>query len=112
MDNDFPLMLYGFPATGREPAQLEDGSYDTLTVKDADERAAAISEGWFAHWPDAKAAHAGAAKVAAETAAAAANNAPPTRAELEAKAATLGIAFSPAIGDKKLAERIDDALRA
>lgn len=47
---------------------------------------------------------------AAEAAAAAqkerADIAPPTRAELEAKATELGIEFSPNIGDKKLAERI------
>lgn len=36
--------------------------------------------------------------------------APPTRAELEAKAAELGIDFSPRIGDKKLTERIEAAL--
>ncbi len=39
-----------------------------------------------------------------------ADNAPPTRAELEAKAAELGIEFSPRIGDAKLAERIAAAL--
>jgi len=36
--------------------------------------------------------------------------APPTREELEAKATELGIEFSPRIGDKKLAERIEAAL--
>lgn len=38
------------------------------------------------------------------------DNAPPTRAELEAKATELGIEFSPNIGDKKLGERIAAAL--
>jgi hypothetical protein len=39
------------------------------------------------------------------------DNAQPTRAELEQKAAELGIEFSPRIGDAKLAERIADKLK-
>lgn len=35
-----------------------------------------------------------------------------SRAELEAKAKELGIEFSPRIGDEKLKERIDEALKA
>lgn len=41
-----------------------------------------------------------------------ADDTPPTRAELEAKANELHIEFSPNIGDKKLAERIQAALDA
>jgi len=55
-------------------------------------------------------------RAAAEVAAAAAQqeqaDAPPTRAELEIKAAELCIEFSPNIGDKKLAERIATKLGA
>lgn len=40
------------------------------------------------------------------------DNAPPTRAELEAKANELGVEFSPRIGDAKLFERIEAALAA
>ena len=41
-----------------------------------------------------------------------AGEAPPTREELEAKAGELGIEFSPKIGDKRLAERIEEALKS
>lgn len=51
-----------------------------------------------------------AAAAAAATARKNADSAPPTRAELEAKATELGIEFSPNIGDKKLGERIAAAL--
>lgn len=111
MDNQFPLMLYGFPSIGRDQVQLEDGIYDTVVVADAAQHAAALAEGWFEHWPDAKAAATAAKQASAAKAAANAETAPPTRAELEQKAAELGITFAPNIGDAKLAERIAEKLK-
>jgi hypothetical protein len=98
---DFPRMVYR--AGGTE--EIHGGRFATLIVNDQDELDAALADGWHLTTPDAKAAtEKPAARQALD------DNAPPTRAELEAKAAELGIDFSPRIGDAKLAERIDAAL--
>lgn len=73
----------------------------------------AMSKGWFGtvgEATEAKAAIAAPAPPAPPADPADADSAPPTRAELEAKAGELGIEFSPRIGDKKLMERIEAAL--
>lgn len=70
-----------------------------------------LAEGWSTSKADAIA-----AKTAVPVAAAAAlsddvSDAPPTRDELERKAAELGIRVDKRWGDKTLAERIGDALK-
>lgn len=70
-----------------------------------------VAEGWSTSKADAIA-----AKTAVPLAAAAAlsddvSDAPPTRDELERKAAELGIRVDKRWGDKTLAERIGDALK-
>jgi len=102
MKTDFPRMLYR--AGGTE--EIHGGRFATLTVDDQDALDAALADGWS--MTTAEALEAAAPKAAAP--APADDNAPPTREELEAKAAELGIEFSPRIGDAKLAERIADAL--
>ena len=81
------------------PHQRPGGSYDHAPVESQEEFDAALKAGWFATLPEA-------------INPPPADDAPPTRAELEAKAKELGIEFSPNIGDKKLAERIQAALDA
>ena len=81
------------------PHQRAGGSYDHALVESQAEMDAALKAGWFATLPEALNPPP-------------ADDALPTRAELEAKAKELGIEFSPNIGDKKLAERIQAALEA
>lgn len=115
--NEFPQALYIMPGVEK----LESGLFTTQLVKDAEQRDAALADGWHTCQEDAKAAfeadeaeRIAAALKAAEPAASPVvsksdlddDNAPPTRAELEQKATELGVEFSPNIGDKKLAERI------
>lgn len=126
-DPDFPRMFYRYPGVTREAAKLQDGTYDTLIVNDADEAAAALAESWFATSPEARAsgdeqiaAAAAVAKAASDAQAladaqalvdaAAASTKPPTRAEMEQKATDLGIAFKPGWSDKKLADQIAASL--
>jgi hypothetical protein len=97
--NDFPRMIY--QAGGTE--EIHGGRFSTLIVHDAGELDAALAGGWALTTAEALDATVPAAPVLADDAA-------PTRAELEAKAAELGIEFSPKIGDAKLAERIEAAL--
>lgn len=105
--NDFPRMIY---RTGGAE-EIHGGRFATLIVNDQDELDAALAGGWYLTTTEAKAATEKAATTAAAAGAAIPDdNAPPTRAELEAKATELGIEFSPRIGDAKLAERIDAAL--
>lgn len=78
--------------------QRAGGSYSQLLVHDEDEHAAKLKEGWFATLPEAI------EGVSSE------DDAPPTRAELEAKADEIGLKFDRRIGDKKLAALIQEAL--
>lgn len=102
--NDFPRMVY--QAGGNE--EIHGGKFATNIVNDQDELDAALAAGWHMTTPEAVEA----AKPKPQAPAVPDDNAPPTRAELEAKATELGIEFSPRIGDAKLAERIEVALAA
>jgi len=105
--NEFPRMIYR--AGGTE--EIHGGRFSTLIVHDDEELAAALADGW--HVSTCEARDAGQAAAPAPTVAAVpADDAPPTRAELESKATELGIEFSPRIGDAKLAERIAEKLKA
>jgi hypothetical protein len=92
-------MLYKAPG----PYEIHGGHFD-YTIVDADEEGAieaAKAEGWFETTVEAKdAVDAAKAKREAEL------NAPPTRAELEAKAKELGIKFDGKTSDKKLVDLI------
>lgn len=96
-------MLYKAPG----PHEIHGGHFD-YTVVDADEEGAieaAKTDGWFETTTEAKeAADAAKAKREAEL------NAPPTRAELEAKAKELDIKFNDKTSDKKLADLIAASL--
>lgn len=102
-----------------------------VVAKDEDEHAAMLADGWHASVPEALDARnapmpANIASVVAardiidahpvpaedRQLALDADDAAPTRAELEQKAAELGVEFSPKIGDAKMAKRIVDAIAA
>lgn len=100
--NDFPRMIYR--AGGTE--EIHGGRFSTLIVHDDAELDAALADGWHLSTGEA------AAPAPAAPAAEVPDDAPPSRAELEAKATELGIEFSPRIGDAKLAERIAEKLAA
>lgn len=102
MNNEFPKML--FKAGG--PHEIHGNKFDTLIVNDETEQEAALAEGWHPTTPEALAATAKAPDEKSDGTDA------PTREELEQKAKELGIEFSPNIGDKKLAERIEEKLKA
>lgn len=87
-DLEFPRILYR-PGTAWT---LESGVFDLLTVASAEEAEAAHAEGWRLD-------QYAASEVAEEPE-------PLTRAELEAKAAELGLTYHHKTGDKKLAELI------
>lgn len=95
--NQFPQMIY--KAGGTE--EIHGGKFSALIVQDADELAAALAGGWALTTDEAR-------DAGSETPS---DNAAPTRDELEQKARELGIEFSPRLGDAKLAERIDAALK-
>lgn len=102
--------------------QLESGWYDLRVVHTKDDLDAALADGWFLDQYAAKAAHeadalaaqpapaAGAGDAGAAAAAVPADDAPPTRAELEQKALELGVRFGGRVSDKTLAQRIADKL--
>jgi hypothetical protein len=64
VDNNFPRMMYRFPATKNDPAAgvtvaaLQDGSYDIAIADTAEQHAAGAAEGWYDSPADAKAADA------------------------------------------------------
>ena len=105
--DQFPAMLYRQPATARDALALQDGKYDALIVADEAAQDAAMADGWCVTPADAKAAH-----EAAKAPAAPADDALPTRAEMEAKAHELGLKFDGRTGDKKLADMIAAKLAA
>jgi len=101
---EFPRLVFH----NNGPHQRPGGSYNHAPVENQADMDAAIKAGWFATLPEAIEFK----PVIVPVAVPPADDAPPTRAELEAKAKELGIEFSPNIGDKKLGERIQAALDA
>lgn len=95
----FPQML--LKAGG--PEQFHGGSFSTLIVQGDDELAAALAAGWHESTP--AAVEAAAPKPAREPGLEV-STAAPTRAELEQKAAEMGIKFDGRWGDKRLADAI------
>lgn len=104
--DEFPKMLYRFPAQGINTHALQDGSYDTLIVGSLTDEERLVTEGWRLTSADARQADVD-AKVAAALATQQAFDAgTPTRAELEQKATELGVKFDGRTSDKALADRI------
>lgn len=101
----YPLAMYRMP--GRD-VETDSGWCAYRVVADDAEREAALADGWHETAPDAaealRAANAPAADFPPD-------DAPPTRDELEQKAAELGIKFDGRWGDKRLADAISAALK-
>lgn len=107
---EFPTLFYRCPG----PHQRPGGTFSYRGIKSESEAQAAIAEGWHETLPAAVEAFdkpsAAAAPVApppVEESAPADDDAPPTRDELEQRAAELGIKFDGRIGDKRLAALIE-----
>lgn len=98
---DYPKALYKPGGT----LQTDVGWMHYGIASDADDEAKALADGWFVT-PDLAA-----ASLALPPIDTPAEDAPPTRAELEAKATELGIKFDGRTADKTLAAKIAEALK-
>jgi hypothetical protein len=97
---EFPALVYRCPGTNQRPG----GTYSYRQIADDDELAEALADGWFSTLPEAV------SGVSATAAQEVSDDAPPTREELEAKAAELQIKFDGRTSDKALSDRIAAAL--
>lgn len=107
--SSFPTILYRTPGPHKKP---RGGTYAYRGAANQEEFDALIAKGWFPSYEEAAA-----GKRAAEIIQAAEDLedaldevSPPTRDELESKAKELGVSFNSRTSDKKLAERIAEAL--
>ncbi len=95
----FPCHLYKVPG----PHDRLGIKYRYVGCKDGDEYAELTAKGWFFSLEEA-------AGKASKPVDGPVDESQPTRAELEQKATTLGIKFDGRTNDKKLAEKIAEAL--
>lgn len=102
-----PVMLY--KAGGKE--ECHGGKFYTLIAADSEAEAAALADGWHLTTTEATAAAQAPAATPAPADPIPADDAAPTRAELEAKAKELNIPFDGRTSDAKLAAKIDEALK-
>ena len=107
--SSFPTILYKTPGPHKKP---RGGTYKTTGAADKAEFDALLKQGWFPSYEEAAAGKiAGKIIEAAEAFEDAVDEvSAPTRDELEAKAKELGVSFNARTSDKKLAERIAEAL--
>lgn len=106
---DFPTIMYRVPGPHKKP---RGGTYKTTGAADKAEFDELLKKGWFPSYEEAAAGKiAGKIIEAAEAFEDAVDEvSAPTRDELETKAKELGISFNARTSDKKLAERIAEAL--
>lgn len=99
---------------GYGPHQRKGGGFNTLGVRSKGALALALADGWFSTLPEAIEAHD--AKKVVQSAPAVApspvEDAPPTRAEIEAKCVELGIKVHHKNTDATLLQKIEEALKA
>lgn len=110
---DFPTLLYKCPG----PWSGDGYTYGTRPAADDAEMQAALAAGYRLTLPEAVEAFRNPAPVSVSPLSGPApdvpaDDAPVTRAELEQKAAELGIRFDGRTGDKTLMKRIEEALAA
>jgi len=106
----FPRLVYRTPGPHIGPPGH---TFASMGVKDADALKAALAAGWHETLPEACAPKLAPVPVApAAPAVIPSDDAPPTRAELEAKADELGVKFDGRTPDATLARKIADALKA
>jgi hypothetical protein len=96
---DFPTIVYRTPGPHKKP-RGESYAYRAAADKEAFD--ALIAKGWFATYEEAQGGKAVEAPIDEVSG--------PTREELETKAKELGVSFNARTSDKKLAERIAEAL--
>ena len=104
---DFPTIMYRTPGPHSKP---RGGTYAYKGAADQAEFDALLGRGWFPSYEDAVVGKIVAAVEALDDALDVVT--PATRDELEAKAKELGVSFNARTSDKKLAERIAEALEA
>lgn len=100
---DFPTILYRTPGPHKKPRGV---TYAYKGAADQEEFDSLIAKGWFPSYEDAVAGKLS-PKVIEEQIDEVSG---PTREELEAKADELGLSYDGRTSDKKLAERITEAL--
>jgi len=108
---DFPTIVYRCPGPH---AGFSGTTYDSMGVADAEALGHALKAGWFATMPEAVDAYLKPklAPVAPEPEPVVEENAPPTRDEMLAKAAEIGLTVDKRWSDKTLANKIIEALEA
>lgn len=99
---EYPALVYKTPG----PFTHGGGTHDYVAVNDDDELEQRLAEGWFKSMLEAIDGKPSEPEQEAK------DNSAPTRAELEAKAKELGIAFDGRTSDAKLLGKINDALSA
>lgn len=104
---DFPRMVY--KAGG--PHEFNDGRFDYTIVDDEEALSGALADGWCMTTADALK-HKQPVGESPPEPIGTLDDAPPTRAELEAKARELKITFDGRTSDTKLGEKIAAALKA
>lgn len=105
--SDFPRMVY--KAGG--PHEFNDGRFDYIVVDDEEALSGALVDGWCMTTADALKSKQPVGESPPEPIDTL-DDAPPTRAELEAKARELHIKFDGRTSDEKLGEKITAALAA
>jgi hypothetical protein len=99
---EYPALVYKTPG----PFTHGGGTHDYIAVNDDAELEQRLAEGWFKSMLEAIEGKTSASEQEEE------DNSAPTRAEMEAKAKELGIAFDGRTSDAKLLGKINDALNA
>lgn len=103
---EFPKMMYR--AGGDE--EIHGAKLRTLVVNDQDEQDAALADGWHLTTPKAIEADRAVRSGQNDHSLDVDDDTPPTRDEMKAKAAELGLTFAHNISNVKLAELIEQAL--
>lgn len=99
---EYPAFVYKTPG----PFTHRGGTHDYVAVNDDADLDQRIAEGWFKTMPEAIDGKA----VVVDQKEEIEDNSAPTRAEMEAKAKELGIAFDGRTSDAKLLSKINEAL--
>ena len=108
---DFPTIVYRCPGDRPGPPHT---TFKSVGVADKKAFDQALADGWFATLPEAAEAYLNPApdRVAIVVEPEPADNAPPTRDEMLAKAAEIGLTVDKRWSDKTLANKIIEALEA
>lgn len=108
---DFPTIVYKCPGDRFGPPYT---TFKSIGVTDRETFDKALADGWFATLPEAAEAYLNPApdRVAIVVEPEPADNAPPTRDEMLAKAAEIGLTVDKRWSDKTLANKIIEALEA